>query len=59
MRRRAGNRKSMPSVIVIYNLVKILGWEAVTVGGRDPDHRNLATASGGRVPCPRFEMNDI
>ncbi|AHF86704.1 hypothetical protein RLEG3_18275 [Rhizobium leguminosarum bv. trifolii WSM1689] len=59
MPKQAGNRKSMPSVIVVYDLLKILGWEVFTSSRRDPDDRNLATASGGRIPWPRFGMNNI
>ncbi|MCW1749031.1 hypothetical protein [Rhizobium acaciae] len=33
MPEQAGNRKSMPSVIVVYDLLKILEWEVFTFGG--------------------------
>ncbi|MBY5336277.1 hypothetical protein HFO97_14495 [Rhizobium leguminosarum] len=50
MPEQAGNRKSMPSVIVVYDLLKILGWDVFTFSRRDPDDCNLATVSGGRIP---------
>ncbi|MGR9076103.1 hypothetical protein [Rhizobium leguminosarum] len=59
MPEQAGNRKSMPSVIVIYNLLKIQEWEVFTFGRCDPVDRNLSTASGGRIPWPRFETKNI
>lgn len=59
MPEQAGNRKSMPSVIVIYNLLKIQEWEVFAFGRRDPVDRNLSTASGGRIPWPRFETKNI
>ncbi|WP_237350454.1 MULTISPECIES: hypothetical protein [Rhizobium] len=33
MPQQAGNRKSMPSVIVVYDLLKILGWEKLPSAG--------------------------
>ncbi|MGR9189727.1 hypothetical protein [Rhizobium leguminosarum] len=59
MPEQAGNRKSMPSVIVIYNLLKIQEWEVFAFGRCDPVDRNLSTASGGRIPWPRFETKNI
>ncbi|MBB4189964.1 hypothetical protein GGE45_002627 [Rhizobium aethiopicum] len=32
MPQQAGNRKSMPSVIVVYDLLKVLGWDLPLAG---------------------------